>query len=117
MAPFTTFWGDYIHGLWITWETADVGGSAGMKINFQANYRSRMYTFINTLTADIVDGTRTFDYAAITTGGATFTPTNPTWQMYVAWTNPTQTGAGATKDGVYGLVDCALKTGATPATD
>jgi len=127
MAPFTTFWGDYLHGLWITWETTETNGagvaytagSLNMKINFQANYRSRMYTFINTAAtvADIADGTRTFDYAAITTGGQPFIPTNPTWQFYVAWTNPTQTGAGSTKDGVYALHDCTLTTGAAPATD
>merc|ERR1719464_87469 len=79
-----------------------------------------MYTFINTAAtpvADVADGIRTFDYAAITTPSAIFTPSNPTWQFYVAWTNPTQTGAGSTKDGVYALHDCTLKVGATPATD
>lgn len=127
MTKFTSFWGDYLHGLWITWDTSSTygdgtnytGSSVLMKINFQANYRSRMYTFINTAATvpDVADGTRTFDYAAITTGGATFTATNPTWQFYVAWTNPTQTGAGSTKDGVYATHDCILTTGTTPATD
>ena len=124
MAPFTTFWGDYLHGLWITWETTETkgdgtsyaSGSLNMKINFQANYRSRMYTFINTGAGDVADGTRTFDYNG-TGSGATFTPTNPTWQFYVAWTNPTQTGAGSTKDGVYALHDCTLKAGADPLLD
>merc|ERR1719464_1913465 len=77
-----------------------------------------MYTFINSgaTVADVADGTRTFDYVG-TLSGATYTPTNPTWQFYVAWTNPTQTGAGSTKDGVYGRADCTLTTGAAPTTD
>ena len=103
MAPFSTFWGDYLHGLWITWETtatdgagnAYATGSINMKINFQANYRARMYTWLNTAatpTADVPNATtptRDFDYALTTTPGATYTSSNPTWAFYVAWTNPT----------------------------
>ena len=33
-APFTTFFGDYLHGLWITWESEQVGGATGFKATF-----------------------------------------------------------------------------------
>ena len=90
MAPFTTFWGDYLHGLWVTWETTNTdgagtayaSGTTNMKINFQANYRARLYTWINTgaTVADVADGTRTFDYTG--TGAntaATITTPGPSW--------------------------------------
>ena len=87
MAPFTTFWGDYLHGLWVTWETTTTNGAGvaytggtAMKINFQANYRSRMYTWINSGAGDTADGTRTFDYSGTANGAnAVILTPGPTW--------------------------------------
>ena len=74
MAPFTIFFGDYNHGLWITWESIDSYGAgiAAFKATFQANYRARMYTWANTVAGDTVTA-KDYDYqpvAATTAGGA-----------------------------------------------
>ena len=74
MAPFTTFFGDYLHGLWITWTSEEVSGATGFRARFQANYRARMYTWGNSgaTVADTLDGTRDYDYTG-EAGGSTWT--------------------------------------------
>lgn len=67
MAPFTTFFGDYMHGLWITWEPHTISGSVSFKAYFQANYRARMYTWGNSgaTAADTLTAGRDYDYTGI----------------------------------------------------
>ena len=63
MAPFSTFFGDYLHGLWVTWESNSDGnaqGTTGFRAHFQANYRARMYTWTTTTTAP--DASKDYDF-------------------------------------------------------
>ena len=60
MAPFSTFFGDYLHGLWITWTSEEVGGETGFKIHFQANYRARLYTW--TTDPQAPDASKEYDF-------------------------------------------------------
>ena len=65
MAPFSTFFGDYLHGLWVTW-TSDTtnhqgtSGTTGFHAHFQANYRARMYTWTTVTTAP--DASKDYDF-------------------------------------------------------
>ena len=59
-APFTSFFGDYFHGLWVTW-TLNTAGD-GFEAEFQANYRARMYTWANGAVDTWVDTARDYDY-------------------------------------------------------
>ena len=43
--PFTTFFGDYLHGLWVNWNTYDASGDVGFEVEFIANYRSKMNSY------------------------------------------------------------------------
>lgn len=117
MAPFTTFFGDYMHGLWVTWEQATVLGSVGFKANFQANYRARMYKWGNSAATvpDTIEAGRDYDYTG-TAGGAAW-GTVKTYSYYVAWTNPAAATSSVGKDGIYLLSDCTLTAGASAATD
>ena len=74
--PFTTFFGDYLHGLWITWTpNIEAGtGNTTFKMTMQANYRSRRYTWVNsaaTPTADTHVPNVTYDFSS-GTGGTPF---------------------------------------------
>lgn len=91
MAPFSTFFGDYLHGLWIKWETAEVGGAAGFQVTFQANYRARMYTWGNTgaTVPDTLDSSRDYDYTGIA-GNTAWTDKKSFW-FYLVWSNPNST--------------------------
>ena len=116
-APFTTFFGDYLHGLWITWESVDISGSAGINVTFQANYRARQYTY-GTSTADTADNlTYDFDYTG-TSGGApaTMTDDQKRYIFYVAWTNPDTTNEVA-KDGIAAVTECSLTAGPSATAD
>ena len=73
MAPFSTFFGDYLHGLWVTWESDTDGsgtgsGRTGFKVHFQANYRARMYTWTTTPTAP--DAAKDYDFTSDSSGNA-----------------------------------------------
>ena len=73
-APFSTFFGDYVHGLWVTWETTTaISGSAAFKASFIANYCAAMYTWVNTgaTVADSTCTTTCYDYTG-TANGADF---------------------------------------------
>ena len=63
MAPFSTFFGDYLHGLWVTWTSDTAGnsqGTTGFKAHFQANYRARMYTWTTNPTTP--DDAKDYDF-------------------------------------------------------
>lgn len=70
MAPFTSFFGDYLHGLWITWTSSSPAGETQFEAVFQANYRARMYTWGNS--AVDTDLTLDYDYTG-EAGGSTWT--------------------------------------------
>ena len=116
MAPFTTFFGDYLHGLWITWTSEEVGGATGFRARFQANYRARMYTWGNSKTSCGGGGdtlaSRDFDYDCL--AGNTPWTTTQDFQFYVAWSNPNST-EDVSKDGILAITTCTLTTGADSA--
>jgi hypothetical protein len=122
MAPFSTFFGDYLHGLWVTWESNSDGnaqGTTGFRAHFQANYRARMYTWTTTTTAP--DASKDYDFTNLAddstpmTDGATW-DVDKYFMFYVAWSNP-NSAESVTKDGIYLLAKCVLVAGATIATD
>ena len=113
-APFTTFFGDYLHGLWVTWKTEDIGGSVGFKATFQANYRARRYTYGNSDAGDVGPD---YDYKDASGGQelTSMTADEKRYMMYVAWTNPDSTSTVA-KDGIAAVSECILTVGAQLAS-
>ena len=57
---FSTFFGDYLHGLWVTWYTDESLGATGFKAHFYANYRARLYTWTTTPLAP--DASKEYDF-------------------------------------------------------
>ena len=117
MAPFSTFFGDYLHGLWVTWTSDTTGndqGTTGFHAHFQANYRARMYTWTTVTTAP--DASKDYDFTN-QTDGTTPMAGGDTWDVdkffmfYVAWSNP-NSAESVTKDGIYLLAKCVLVAGA-----
>lgn len=127
---FTTYFGDYLHGLWITWENTPTGsGSSDLIIKFRANYRSFLQVFgddsaaaapfANTSDATLkttLEGavpatpTNKFYNHAIKAGaqnavyyaGASNADTAALYDFYVEWDNPNTSGTPAS-DGVWGI--------------
>ena len=114
MAPFSTFFGDYLHGLWVTWESDTSLGTTGFKAHFQANYRARMYTWTTTPSAP--DAAKDYDFTLKSNGSDAMTD-GEAWDVYkyfmyyVAWSNP-NSAESVTKDGIYLLNKCTLTAGA-----
>ena len=112
--PFTTFFGDYLHGLWVTWNTYDAGsGDVGFEVEFQANYRSKMNSYYRAGLADDDNlPHKNYDFSGEASDGTAWSTTQ-TFMFYLAWNNPDSTGSVA-KDGIYARHICTLTTG-TPA--
>ena len=103
-APFTTFFGDYLHGLWVTWESVDIGGATAFQATFQANYQARKYTYGNSA----IDTALTLDFDWATDNGGdtpSMTDDQKRFMFYVAWTNPDTTSTVA-KDGIAAVTEC-----------
>ena len=115
---FSTFFGDYLHGLWVTWYTDESLGATGFKAHFYANYRARLYTWTTTPLAP--DASKEYDFT-FQEDGATAMADGDTWdvgkwfQFYVQWDNP-NSAETVTKDGILILVKCELTAGTPIAT-
>ena len=124
---FTTFFGDYLLGLWVTWESTPSTTSTGtsdIKIDFQANLRSKLHVYgysnlpaTNSawpagvpvdLATDWDNGRDKFiDYfvagaTALPTAGSEFPAAaaeTEVYQFYLGWKNPDSAG-GVTFDGI-----------------
>ena len=103
---FTTYFGDYLHGLWITWENTPTGsGSSDLIIKFRANYRSFLQVFGDSTAAAGPNWTNTSDATLKTTleGAVPATPVNKFYDRAIK--------AGNTGDVYY------AGAGASPGTD
>lgn len=126
---FTTYFGDYLHGLFITWSStaSQNTGTSELTLRMQMNLRSKLHVYGYTGTAAPSDGSYTADaeatwlnedtelfdvfntygtqdpivVATINTFGDT--PVADQYHMYVAWQNP-DGEANVTYDGIEVLM-------------
>lgn len=124
---FTTYFGDYLHGLFVTWTSTPSTntGTTDLVIKMQMNLRSKLhvYGFTDSAGGGISAGissnysvdaeldwydepTKKFDiFVPFDDNPTSYDPTTEQYQMYVVWQNP-DSEANVTYDGVAALMTC-----------